>query len=134
MIAKINEIVDWYVGLPSGYSNVTELINARQRLSGYLFNYTVLVGDLRKQYNSSQAIYEGDIVKWEMKSSASSSTKAKLEAKANCSKLFTILKDAEGDYFSHKENCEAIKEVLNSMSQSIAFARKEWEIKSFQNS
>lgn len=132
MIEEINIIISWYIKLPKDYNNVTELIFNRQQLAGLMFAYTGEVGENRKAWNRSQATYETELVKWEMRSTQNS-TKAKIEAKANTSNLMKQMKEFEGEYYASKENLESIREVLNSFSQSIAFARQEWSSKNFQS-
>ena len=123
---EINQIIEWYVKLPKDYSNVNELMWNRQRLVGHYFHYATLLGELRKQFNIAQAQKENELAKREMTSLEKSSTKAKVIAKANTSNLLMKEKEAEGNYYAHKENLEAIKEVLSAMSQSIAVSRNEW--------
>jgi hypothetical protein len=123
---EINEIINWYCNLPKDYSNVNELMYHRQRLVGYYFHYATQLGELRKLWNVAQAQKENELAKREMTSLEKSSTKARVIAKANTSSLLTIEKQAEGNYYAHKENLEAIKEVLSAMSQSIAVSRNEW--------
>ena len=126
MLEEINQIVEWYVRLPKDYSNVNELMWNRQRLVGFYFHYATMLGECRKAWNVAQAQKENELAKREMTSLEKSSTKARVIAKANTSSLLTIEKQAEGNYYAHKENLEAIKEVLSAMSQSIAVSRNEW--------
>ena len=126
MLEEINQIVEWYVKLPKDYSNVNELMWNRQRLVGFYFHYATLLGELRKEFNIAQAQKENELAKREMTSLEKSSAKARVIAKANTSTLLMKEKEAEGSYYAHKENLEAIKEVLSSMSQSIAVSRNEW--------
>lgn len=133
MIEEINQIIDWYSKLPVGYNDVNELMYVRQRLTGYLFSYANELGELRKSWNKSQSITENARVKIQARELHQGIGKAEIFSKANTTKEYEIEKELEGAYYSHKENVEAIKEVLNSLNQSIAIARDEYSRKNFQN-
>lgn len=133
MLNEINKIVDWYRSLPSGYQEVESLIHARQELSGYLFSYTVDLGEVRKSWNYAQSIKETSKAKIEVREMHNGLGKADIIARANTGKELEMEKKLEGAYYSHKENVESIREVLNSMSQSIAIARDESNRRNMQN-
>jgi hypothetical protein len=133
MIDEINQIIEWYATLPVGYNDVNELMYARQRLTGYLFNYATELGSLRKDWNKAQSVTENARSKIQARELHQGIGKAEIFAKANTSREFKIEKELEGAYFSHRENVEAMKEVLNSLNQSIAIARDEFARKQYQN-
>lgn len=131
-IDEINEVVEWYTTLPFGYNDVNDLMFGRQKLTGYLFRYTTELGEVRKAWNKAQAIRENEKSKLEAREVHQGIGKAEIFAKANTTKEFDLEKKLEGAYYSHKENVESIREVLNAMNQHIAIARDESTRRNFQ--
>lgn len=135
MIEEINDIIEWYTKLHSGYNNINELMYYRQRLAGLATAFASSIGEARKVWNNAQAIRENKRAKIEMKEviSGTSGTKATLIAKANTHLELTTEKKAEGMYHSMAKQYDSIKEVLSAMNQHISQAKEEWKIQKYLN-
>ncbi len=125
----INEIVGWYSTLPADYNHVHELMHNRDQLAGYFYTLCAEVGELRIDWNRSQATRENNRLKLMHKfiTQGQNVSKAEMNSKLNTQKELEIEKQAEGMYFGYKESIDAVREVLQAMNQRIAHARSEWE-------
>lgn len=135
MIEEINDIIEWYTKLGSGYNNVNELMYQRTRLAGLYTHFCSVLGEYRTAWNEAQATRENERAKIEFKEvqKGTSGNKATLIAKSNTYTHLALEKQLEGKYYKAKYESESIKEVLNAMHQHIAQARDEWRLQKFIN-
>lgn len=129
---KIARLINWYYSLPSDYQDVVMLINARRRLSAYLFFFAEQVGQLGKEKARSE---------WERKStfarrkqeildtmSKPVSSLAESKAESELTDLRRAESLAEGDFHASRMIYESAGNVLDAMSQHIAHLRRELEL------
>jgi len=122
-VNEIREIITWYQGLPEDYLGLNELMNKRQKLSAATFFFATSVGEASKAWNMAHAMAETK--KNQLRVEFGSNTSADYKARANNGDLYEAEKMAEGLYWAMREELGAIKEVLSSMSQQIAWLRDE---------
>ncbi len=132
-IKEITKIVHWYKGLSKDYSGIEDLLKARKQLVTYQFLLAVEVGNARQSWKECEAqteiIRRGEIAKLiDLKYPM---TKAIELAKNESVLMYEAEKIADGYYNSLKFILDASYEVGNTISQHIAYLRKEYELSNF---
>ena len=133
-LEQINEIVYWWLELPSDYKDLNELLYARQRLSGHLFLFAQELAQYRRDWSGSQAKIEKVKNQSRVKFMAtdSSAQKADYKARANMAADYEQDKINEALYFGTKHVYDSVEQVLESMNQRIAHLREEWRLENFR--
>lgn len=132
-IREITKIVQWYKDIPKDYSGIEELIKARRKLVTYQFLLSVDVGNARQNWKECEA--QTEIVRREeitklIKEKYPMSRAVEL-AKNESVLMYEAEKIADGYYNSLKFILDASYEVGNTISQHIAYLRKEWEMSKY---
>ena len=130
---EISEIVIWWRDLPYHYDGLADLMNARQRLSGYVFGYAEEIAKLRKSWSDSQTRLEIAKNQKRVQFLDSGTTKADYMARANIKTEFDDERTGEALYYGSKVIYDAAIEVLGAMAQRIAHLREEWKLKQYQS-
>ena len=119
---SVTEIVSWYKDLPKDYSNINDLIYARQKLSTYQFYMAVDLGDLREDWKQKEV--ETEIVRRkksvECIMDSLAMTKVQEISKHEALEKYQIEKEADANYHKVKFIIESTQEVNNTIMQHIS--------------
>lgn len=128
-VKDIMKIVEWYKKIPKDYSNVEALMYARKELVTYQFLLAVEVGNARQSWKECEA--QTEIVRRskiaELIDQKFPMSKAVELAKNESVLMFEAEKIADGYYNYLKFILDSSNEINNTMSQHIAWIRKEIE-------
>lgn len=133
-LQEITEIVIWFRELPYEYNELIQLLNARQRLAGFLFSYADEMQKQRKDWAKSKYLLEKGKNEKRVNFLAHGTVKADYMARANNTKEFEQEKLDEAIFWGMKEIYDAAMEVSQAMAQMIAHLREEWKVKNLQPS
>jgi hypothetical protein len=124
---NLQNIVDWYHGIPIDFLGINELMNQRRKLVTWFYYFNVAVGEFRQTKGDVEADYNeklADAVAFEL-SDSHKHNQAEAKAKSQLSYLNEGLERAKSNYYRLKDQQEAISKVLDAMQQDIAVIREE---------
>ncbi len=131
----IIKVIDWYLKLPNDYNGVNDLMNARRKLSAFIFNFSnLVVAPVAQEWKDAQAITENKKyqlrVQWGAKGSE---TSARSISKANTSTELSEEKRLEGLYISARHREQSMYKVLDAMNQHISHLKEELKYSRYLN-
>ena len=119
---EVKKVVEWYRDLPKDYSNISDLMYARKKLSTYQFYMAVELGKLRKSWKECEIGTE--IVRRrkavELIIEGLAMTKVQEMSRAEALIMLEAEKIADIGYHNMKFMMDATQEVNNSMMQQIS--------------
>tara|TARA_R110000787_G_C13375158_1_gene441247 strand:+ start:881 stop:1297 length:417 start_codon:yes stop_codon:yes gene_type:complete len=119
---EVKKVVEWYKDLPKDYSNISDLMYARKKLSTYQFYMAVELGKLRKSWKECEIGTE--IVRRrkavELIIEGLAMTKVQEMSRAEALIMLEAEKIADIGYHNMKFMMDATQEVNNSMMQHIS--------------
>tara|TARA_R110000796_G_scaffold60558_2_gene140094 strand:- start:299 stop:715 length:417 start_codon:yes stop_codon:yes gene_type:complete len=119
---EVKKVVEWYRDLPKDYSNISDLMYARKKLSTYQFYMAVELGKLRKSWKECEIGTE--IVRRrkavELIIEGLAMTKVQEMSRAEALIMLEAEKIADIGYHNMKFMMDATQEVNNSMMQHIS--------------
>jgi hypothetical protein len=131
---QIIEIIDWYRELPEDYTEVNDLMYARQRLSALVFNFSnLVVSNSVQAWKNAQSITENKKFQIRVQHQNKGVAQARNISKANTYMEFELEKKYEGIYLSAKHLEKSMYEVLDSMNQHISHLKEELKYSRYKN-
>lgn len=129
IIHEMTTIVSWYKELPKDYTNIEDLMYARQKICGNMFLMSVELGNARQAWKE----YEFTTEKLRRNTMANYLEEGvavgKADAFARSESIVALEQEkiAEGYYHTLKFMMDSIQEVNNTIMQHISWLKKEKE-------
>ena len=124
---QIEKIINLYSNLDSDFKDINRLITAKRKLTGYLYRFSVLVGDSLKDYNDSYANRKSltaqkvlDCIK-----NGETQFKASLKAEIELKDIRLLEAKHESIYRRIKSQYDSLRDTLQSITQDIATLKNE---------
>ena len=122
VIEEVRTVVEWYKDLPKDYSNISDLMYARKKLSTFQYLMSVELGNLRQSWKECEV--ETEKVRRtkavECIREGLAMTKVQEISKAEALLMLEAEKIADSMYHRMKFTIEATQEVNNTMMQHIS--------------
>lgn len=123
----IEGILALYSGLGKDFKDIDRLIVAKRKLSGYLYRFSVLVGDALEQYNANYAnrkiLTAEKILNYV--SSGDAQFKASMKAEVELKDIRLLEGSSEALYRRIKSQYDSLRDTLNSIQQDISTLKME---------
>ena len=123
---EITEIVDWYSELKPDFMDINTLMLKRDRLAGYFYTLSTLVGQSRGEHKLADVRLDYKKAQKQVQYSKKGSNNASAIARANTHVEAEIAAQKDGDYKTIELQWKAVSKVLDAMSQRIAKMRVEF--------
>jgi hypothetical protein len=129
VIHEVTTIVEWYKNLPKDYSNIEDLMYARQKICGNMFMLAVDLGKARQYWKECE--FETEIVRRRTMAEmiADGVAVGKADAYARADSLDSLSEEhvAQSSYHTLKFIMDSTQEVNNTIMQHISTLKKERE-------
>jgi CHASE3 domain sensor protein len=128
LTSDIEGILALYSGLGADFKDIDRLIVAKRKLSGYLFRFSVLVGESLEAYNTSYAYRKSETAKkvLEYVSNGDAQFKASMKAEIDVKDMRLVEAGYESLYRRLKGQQEAINNTIASIMQDIKNLEREY--------
>ena len=122
----ISKILSWY---SLGNKDGDLLTSAKQKLIGYSFRFSVLVGDALAEYNKAYNFRKRNLAQKKLEYIQEGDTAAKADLKAELKNYKFRVDEGESEslYRKVKSQFDLMRDTINSMQQDISTLRKEKE-------
>ena len=123
----IEGILALYSGLGKDFKDIDRLIVAKRKLSGYLYRFSVLVGDALDQYNVNYANRKSLTAEKILNyvSSGDAQFKATMKAEIDLKDIRLLEASSEAVYRRIKSQYDSIRDTLSSIQQDISTLKME---------
>ena len=123
----IEGILALYSGLGKDFKDIDRLIVAKRKLSGYLYRFSVLVGDALEQYNVNYANRKSLTAEKILNyvSSGDAHFKATMKAEVDLKDIRLLEASSEAVYRRIKSQYDSLRDTLNSIQQDISTLKME---------
>ena len=123
----IEGILALYSGLGKDFKDIDRLIVAKRRLSGYLYRFSVLVGDALEQYNINYANRKSLTAEKILNyvSTGDAQFKASMKAEVDLKDIRLLEASSEAVYRRIKSQYDSLRDTLNSIQQDISTLKME---------
>jgi len=123
----IEGILTLYSGLGKDFKDIDRLIVAKRRLSGYLYRFSVLVGDALEQYNINYANRKSLTAEKILNyvSTGDAQFKASMKAEVDLKDIRLLEASSEAVYRRIKSQYDSLRDTLNSIQQDISTLKME---------
>ena len=123
----IEGILALYSGLGKDFKDIDRLIVAKRKLSGYLYRFSVLVGDALEQYNVNYANRKSLTAEKILNyvSSGDAQFKATMKAEVDLKDIRLLEASSEAVYRRIKSQYDSLRDTLNSIQQDISTLKME---------
>jgi len=123
----IEGILTLYSGLGKDFKDIDRLIVAKRRLSGYLYRFSVLVGDALEQYNINYANRKSLTAEKILNyvSTGDAQFKASMKAEVDLKDVRLLEASSEAIYRRIKSQYDSLRDTLNSIQQDISTLKME---------
>lgn len=124
---KIGGIIELYSNLGDDFKDIDRLIVAKRKLSGYMYRFSVLVGDALGEYNRNYANRKSSTAKkvLEYISNGETQFKATMRAEVDLKDVRLLEANSEAVYRRIKSQYDSLRDTLSSISQDIATLKNE---------
>ena len=122
----ISKILGWY---SLGNKDGDLLTSAKQKLIGYSYRFSVLVGDALAEYNKAYNFRKRNLAQKKLEYIQEGDTAAKADLKAELKNYKFRVDEGESEalYRKVKSQFDLMRDTINSMQQDISTLRKEKE-------
>jgi hypothetical protein len=122
IINEVEKVVSWYKELPKDYSNISDIMYARKKITTYQFYMSVELGKLRKVWKEFEVRRE--IVRRskavELIDEGLAMTKVQEMSKYEALDMFNEEKLADIEYHNMRFMVDSTQEVSNSMMMHLS--------------
>ena len=128
LIENIETITTWYKGLKRDFTGVSDLMYARQQLSGLLADVAIQMAGLIEQRNGCEFQRKkehAEILRREMANAGTSAAAAKVIADNEIAPLLERENQAETEYQKARLLYDAWRNICDVMSQHISNLKSE---------
>lgn len=122
---EMDIIIGWYKGLPSDYLGINDLMYSRQKLVALQCVHATELGDEKKIFALSKAVYEKKKMLLRQKYRAENVPYADEVSRSNSLAEYEQMQIADGNYYKKYYEHKSHEEILSSMTQQIAYLREE---------
>ena len=124
---EIEGILALYSGLGKDFKDIDRLIVAKRKLSGYLYRFSVLVGDALEQYNVNYANRKSLTAEKILNyvSSGDAQFKATMKAEVELKDVRLLEASSEAVYRRVKSQYDSLRDTLSSIQQDISTLKME---------
>ncbi len=129
LIDEVITIVDWYKTLPKDYSNIEDLMYARQKICGDMFMLSVELGKARQSWKEFEFTTESIRRKTMAQMLEEGSPVGKADAYARADSMIAMEQEKLSESYYHrlKFMYDSSQEVNNTIMQHISVLKKERE-------
>lgn len=129
LIDEVITIVDWYKTLPKDYSNIEDLMYARQKICGDMFMLSVELGKARQSWKEFEFTTESIRRKTMAQMIEEGSPVGKADAYARADSMIAMEQEKLSESYYHrlKFMYDSSQEVNNTIMQHISVLKKERE-------
>ena len=122
----ISKVVSWY---SFSVKDGDLLTSAKQKLIGYSFRFSVLVGDALAEYNKAYNFRKRNLAEKKLEYIQEGNTAAKADLKAELKNYVFRVDEGEAEalYRRVKSQFDLMRDTISSMQQDISTLRKEKE-------
>lgn len=126
---EIGGLISAYSSLGSDFKDIDRLIVAKRKLSGYIYRFSVLVGESLEDYNNASSDRKVFLAQRQLEilNNGSTQFKANLMAEAESIELRKIENISEAIYRRVKSQFDSCSDILQSIMQDISTLKKELE-------
>jgi hypothetical protein len=129
LIEEVITIVDWYKTLPKDYSNIEDLMYARQKICGNMFMLSVELGKARQSWKEYEFITESIRRKTMAQMIEKGVAVGKADAHARADSMIAMEQEniSESYFYRLKFMFDSSQEVNNTIMQHVSVLKKERE-------
>lgn len=129
LIDEVITIVDWYKTLPKDYSNIEDLMYARQKICGNMFMLSVELGKARQAWKEYEYTTESIRRKTMAEMLAEGTAVGKADAYARADSMIAMEQEqvSESYFYRLKFMFDSSQDVNNTIMQHISVLKKERE-------
>ena len=122
----ISKVISWY---SFSVKDGDLLTSAKQKLIGYSFRFSVLVGDALAEYNKAYNFRKRNLAEKKLEYIQEGDTAAKAEMKAELKNYIFRVDEGEAEalYRKVKSQFDLMRDTISSIQQDISILRKEKE-------
>jgi hypothetical protein len=123
----IEGILTLYSNLGADFKDIDRLIVAKRKLCGYMYRFSVLVGDALHEYNNSYAFRKRHLADKKLEYIKQGDTIGKAELKAELLNYKFRVDEGENEalYRRVKSQYDSLRDTLSSLQQDIATLKME---------
>ena len=123
----IEGILTLYSNLGADFKDIDRLIVAKRKLCGYMYRFSVLVGDALNEYNNSYAFRKRHLADKKLEYIKQGDTIGKAELKAELLNYKFRVDEGENEalYRRVKSQYDSLRDILSSLQQDIATLKME---------
>jgi hypothetical protein len=123
----IEGILTLYSNLGADFKDIDRLIVAKRKLCGYMYRFSVLVGDALNEYNNSYAFRKRHLADKKLEYIKQGDTIGKAELKAELLNYKFRVDEGENEalYRRVKSQYDSLRDTLSSLQQDIATLKME---------
>ena len=122
----ISKVISWY---SFSVKDGDLLTSAKQKLIGYCFRFSVLVGDALGEYNRAYNFRKRNLAEKKLVyiKEGDSAAKAEMKAELKAYKFRVDEGESEALYRKVKSYFDTMRDAITSITQDISILRKEYE-------
>ena len=127
LIEGISKVVSWYSS--NSHKDGELLTSAKQKLCGYSFTFSTLVGDALSEYNKAYNFRKRNLATKKLEYIKDGETAGKAEMKAELKNYVFRVDEGEAEalYRKVKSQFDIMRDIISSMQQDLSILRKEKE-------
>lgn len=127
LIEGISKVISWYSS--NTHKDGELLTSAKQKLCGYSFTFSSLVGDALSEYNKAYNFRKRNIATKKLEYIKDGETAGKAEMKAELKNYVFRVDEGEAEalYRKVKSQFDTMRDIISSMQQDLSILRKEKE-------
>lgn len=129
IVEEVTKIVNWYKDLPKDYSNIEDIMYARQKICGNMFMLYVELGKIRQEWKEYEFTTESVRRKTmaQMLDDGMSVAKADAYSRVESLEYLDQEKQIESQFHALKFMVDSAQDVNQTMMQHISTLKKERE-------
>ena len=127
LIEGISKVISWYSS--NTHKDGELLTSAKQKLCGYSFTFSTLVGDALSEYNKAYNFRKRNLATKKLEYIKDGETAGKAEMKAELKNYAFRVDEGEAEalYRKVKSQFDIMRDIISSMQQDLSILRKEKE-------
>ena len=127
LIEGISKVISWYSS--NSHKDGEVLTSAKQKLCGYSFTFSSLVGDALSEYNKAYNFRKRNLAVKKLEYIKEGETAGKAEMKSELKNYHFRVDEGEAEalYRKVKSQFDIMRDIISSMQQDLSILRKEKE-------
>lgn len=122
---RLDVLMQSYLRIPKDSTDINGMIHLREQIAGELYHLGAEVGEARKQFMVTKALYEGKKLMLRMDHLEEGIGRAETISRANTSEELLMTNEADGNYHILKYQYESAREALSALNQKISYLKEE---------